>query len=140
MPAGDPFCDFGDLPRSQCAHCRRQVLPFTGEHRLPEGGVDVEMAQRYIAARYSTTNWMTQARNAPSWGELMAMALPELVKTSEDWEDLSGRAAVSGFGPWTVSQFHGVCAGCGYRWVPDEMIRFSGDEGRWVCSDCGSAE
>jgi hypothetical protein len=62
-----------------------------------------------------------------------------------NWPALAEQAAVAAeaeaqadMGPEIEARYSGTCRGCGQRWDPGEYIRFSEDEGAWLCAVCGS--
>lgn len=61
--------------------------------------------------------------------------------TAADWKGMAAAAAEGAqadLGKWTNARYSGTCRGCGGRWEPGSLIRFSEDEQAWVCETCGS--
>lgn len=145
----EPFCDFGQMPKAYCAHCRTygQVIgprpPMYQDTLRPLSAAEV---QRWLAARYGGRpdhvirwRWLNDPEyhaRVTLWEQMMRSAFGP----DEDWPALMEAAQTGELGPWITSAYRSVCRGCGERWEEGEQIRFSEDEGGWICFSCGSAD
>jgi hypothetical protein len=57
-----------------------------------------------------------------------------------DWDELwESTEREAGLSRWITAEYDGRCP-CGQRWEPGDQIRYSEDEGSFVCETCGSPE
>jgi hypothetical protein len=119
--SAEPFCEFGGLPVSGCAHCREQ-----------------RRVAQYVVQRYAPAPLEAWSRElqAARWEKLHAIAFgPE-----HDFAALLEQALVGSWGPWMLAQWAGWCRCCGARIEEGDSVRYSEDERGLACLVCGSAE
>lgn len=120
----DPYCDFGGLPRSMCAHCRG--------YRAPE--ITAEQAASYARYRYGGE------RHTPAavrWAAALGHAVAEKPFTAAWFELLWIRhLAALDNGITIQSRWRGRCRGCDREWDEGDDITWSDDESAWVCGGC----